>query len=148
MLYLIKIMKPYIEKSAKERRIDNINNRIEATQTINPITGEPYLDYNSPKVKRLEDPIQAHFRMMEERNPSSNEHKQGFLKDIACRLSLVDRALQYWTDFHIFKTNPRDNNKKPLYDNIYKLIDESKLEDSIKKIYSEKNLINYYKKYK
>ncbi|AJF62930.1 MAG: hypothetical protein QT11_C0001G0794 [archaeon GW2011_AR20] len=49
---------------AKERRIKDMNSRIESTQVINPLTGQPYLDDKYPKVRRLEDPIQTHLRMM------------------------------------------------------------------------------------
>ncbi len=90
-------MENYSIESAKESRIRRINSRFEATQTINPVTGQPYLEeyMNPTKVKRLEDPLQAHLRAMEERKPSANKHRRGLLENIAGRLSLIDRALQY-----------------------------------------------------
>ena len=133
----------YPKKSAKERRTDNINSRIEATQLINPITSKPYLDNKYPKfpkLRRLEDPIQAHLRTMEERNPSANEHKQGFFKSIGDRLSLIGRALQYREYFHIFKVTDRYNNKKPI-----SLIKKDNLENIIKNYDFDKKIIDLYK---
>lgn len=97
-----------------EKREDALNKRKEATQLTNPTTGNPVyisndlrdngsgvfygpnqIDY-TVNVERFEDPIQAHLRAMEEREPSLNEHKQGcFSKQLGDRLTLVDRALQY-----------------------------------------------------
>lgn len=133
----------------KERRIESMNRRIEASQTINPVTGQQYLDFNYPKVRRLEDPIQAHLRAMEERNPSANEHKQGFLKDIGDRLSLIGRALEYRELFHIFKVDVKKEKKSNFkgYGFYSKLI-KPDLDEIIKNygvLYSKGNFYNYEK---
>ncbi len=83
------------EQKTKERRIQEQNRRLETTQTINPLTGKPYLQERNLRTRRLEDPIQAHLRVMEAENPSENLHKQGLLKELADRLYLFDRAIHY-----------------------------------------------------
>jgi len=139
--------KEYFRNATKERRARNINNRKEATQTINPITGQLYLNFDYPKVGRLEDPIQAHLRAMEERNPSANEHRQVFLKTLIDRLSLIYRAFQYRNgEIGIFKKGGLERYyKESIYPNLYNLIkNESKIE---KIIYALNEKKNYDKNY-
>ena len=102
----------------EEKRIENMNNRVEATQTINPITGLEYLNFDYPKVGKFEDPIQAHLRAMEERNPSTSEHKQGLLKTLIDRLSFINRGLQYKKsdEIEIFKVGRKDKKEIYIYD--------------------------------
>ena|SRR3989344_4733023 len=133
--------------SPKERRNHYMNSRIEATQVINPITGQPYLDDKYSKVKRLEDPLQAHLRMMEERNPSEKNHEPRFLKSFTDRLHFIDRALQYRKEFHIFKAIPTKNEKD--YVRLYPLhfLSQYKmsLEEIIKNRYdTDTNIISLY----
>ncbi len=92
----------------KERRINNMNSRIEATQMINPITARPYLEQKYPKLRKLEDPIQAHLRQMEETNPSLKNHEKTLLGKLADRLSLIVRSLRYRNgEIEIFKVSPK-----------------------------------------
>ena len=94
------------------------------------------MDDKYPKVRKLEDPIQAHLRAMEDRNPSERNHKQGFLKNLADMLYFIDRALEYRKEFHIFKISPIKNEKD--YRNLYFF---NKLENIIIK----ENKENFYK---
>jgi len=140
---MIKDLKDNLREYLKEKRIENMNERIEAIQTINPLTSEPYLESNYPKVRKLEDPIQSNLRAMENRNPSTNEHRQGLLKTLTDRLSLTNRALQYLRgELEIFKSISR--NQINLNDNIIYCFDFDKLD----KIISNKEIdyCNYNEK--
>ena len=122
----------------KGKRIEEMNSRREATQTINPLTGKQYLAYEKPKSSRLEDPIQASLRAMEYRNPSLNKHKQGLLKNIADRLSLIDRSLRYKEVDYI----PKNFNYIPKNFKLYeynKYIDDKNYKDSL-----EEKIIKYH----
>ncbi len=122
---------------------ESMNNRLEATQTINPITSQQYLKYTYmaiPEMGVLEDPIQAHLKAMEVRDPSTNEHRQGLLKNLADRLYLIDRALQYRRgESGIFKTSQWKS--KGLYGNIIDYMDYNKVN---KKYYLDENIIKKY----
>lgn len=101
------------KRTPQEKKIYSINSRREATQEINPITGKKVYISNDllnngigtfygsnqsnykVKVGRFEDPIQAHLRVMEDLNPSSQLPETGLIKSIGDRFSLLNRALQY-----------------------------------------------------
>ena len=130
----------------EEKRTKNMNTRVEATQTINPVTGLEYLNFDYPQCGRFEDPIQAHLRVMEEKNPSTNEHKQRLLKTLIDRLSFIDRTLQYRKgDIALFKIGKKDNKEFYVLDSkntLYLLLKEYplryefySLNDIIKKQY-------------
>ena len=78
-----------------QRRKKRINLRPEATQDINPLNGQGYLEYSCPKLRRFEDPIQGHLRRMEEENPSENTNYRGFLREAGDRLTLMSRGQEY-----------------------------------------------------
>ena len=98
------------------------------TQSINPITGTPYYTSNNlmgalgyfygpyqnnyeTKESIFEDPIQAHLRGMEERNPSLNKYRQSFLERLGNKALLLDRAVKYHTgNQHIWKEKGKYKN--------------------------------------
>ena len=56
-----------------------------------------YYNYRCIRVGRFSDPIQTYLARMEERNPSANKHEQRFLQWLAGKVTLLDRALQYYS---------------------------------------------------
>ena len=85
---------------------------------------------------------------MEEKNPSTNEHKQRLLKTLIDRLSFIDRTLQYRKgDIALFKIGKKDNKEFYVLDSkntLYLLLKEYplryefySLNDIIKKQYKD-----------
>lgn len=120
------------QKTPLERRIDTINSRYEATQEINPITKQEYKTLTS-KASWFYDPLQAHLKAMEKRNPSENEHKQDVLKSFEDFVHYLARARMYDTDQILISRVSQKGDMRKKYVDI-KVLEQTFLIDTLKNL--------------
>ena len=129
-------------KNMENQEQTEIQKRIEAMAT----NGNGYHDFSYPIIGRFSDPIQAHLGRMEEKNPSTNSHKQRFLQWVSGITALLDRAFEYRKWGHIFK----HQDYEPFYDYYKKNFDlghfkyslsKNKFEDVVLSIVKYENIV-------